>query len=219
MGIATAKRFTKIVLVFVARIVICIGLTLVFLSIYPGWMGLLGGDGFASADTWLDTNRNGQRDSNELPLAEVCVWGNVPFFQTSSEERLSSICEHSLTDWRGHWPESGKSYLEFRAGANCNDILIFAKPPDGYESTTALVVNDCHAVFGFVPSSTARTSATEYISIYEGYVRTANRKETLKRAVNIAVILVELLLAVGISVKSVRLRERDSAQILECHQH
>ncbi len=103
------------------------------------------GDSWASADAWVDNNRNGEKDLGEPPLAGVCIES----FDYKAIYNVPSTCEQNLiTDALGIWHGS-----EFFAGASCNDVFIYAFPLDGYTATTRLKVNGCVASFGFAPIS------------------------------------------------------------------
>jgi hypothetical protein len=101
-------------------------------------------DAGAEGEAWEDTNCNGVRDSNEAPLAGVCLWASLDAGEpTPSPEECAN--EHLQTD------SKGRSDGEFFAGASCNDVYIFAQAPDGFCPTTDTVVNDCIGEFGFAP--------------------------------------------------------------------
>jgi hypothetical protein len=131
-------------------------------------------DSSASAETWIDVNGNGQRDAAEQALADVCVWSPITF-EVPQENQVAELCSitSNHTDSTGQWPRRGEESHTFRAGAHCTDIDVFARPPDGYVATTPLVVNGCHARFGFAPSSTLPNAVSKsYLQEYEDYVYT-----------------------------------------------
>ena len=94
------------------------------------------GDGQALATTWLDSNANGIQDPNEKPFANVFLWYG---YNPSS----GNIKYHFSTDEQGKWGE-------FLPGGRCDEVFVFAKPPDGFRATTDLASNACDAKFGFV---------------------------------------------------------------------
>ena len=51
---------------------------------------------------------------------------------------------HLATDDNGTWEQ-------FLPGGKCEEIYVFVREPDGYQATTDLASNGCHAKFGFAP--------------------------------------------------------------------
>ena len=205
MATLVIKRAALFFGVMVALLFLFPGIPILAAILVPPEDVLVLVDGSASADAWLDANGDGKRDSDEAPMAGVCVWDDLIRPELPSEAELSSICEYSLTDDLGHWPESGNPALEFRAGADCDDILIFVKPPDGYKATTLLVVNGCHAVFGLTPSSESMT-ASDYIREYKRHYSSGDTMERLYTIGRVAIVLGEVLLAALLTVRLVRPR-------------
>jgi hypothetical protein len=100
------------------------------------------GDGEAQFSSWLDENANGVRDSNEPPLAGVCVWAGYNIINDFQENR--DLCQ--FTDKDGKWEE-------FLPGGSCEEFYVFVQAPDGYQATTNLAANSCSTEFGFVEST------------------------------------------------------------------
>lgn len=165
-------------MLIIKRMLVFLGLFILFFLVL-GWLisnrpTTCCYDSAASAEAWEDLNGNGQKDAGEQSLAGVCVW--MPLArEVLQENQVTQICSTTFnhTDASGQWPRSGEGYLAFRAGAKCSDIDILARPPDGYVATTPLVVNDCHALFGFAPASAGSNEVNKtYLQQYEEYIYT-----------------------------------------------
>ncbi|MFN8596219.1 MAG: hypothetical protein U0559_08550 [Anaerolineae bacterium] len=157
------------------------------------------------ADAWLDANANGQREHDESPLANVCVWSPISL-DVPQEADVARICGDSLslTDQTGHWPAKGQEAHSFRAGAKCTDLDVFAKPPDGYIATTPLAINGCQGAFGFVSTSAVDVSSRNYLQEYEKHIQARQTSKQLENLLPIATLLVVVALCAFLSVKLVR---------------
>lgn len=154
-------------------------------------------DSSASARAWLDTNSDGYRDPSESSLENVCMWASTELERFDEESRLllcadPDLRERLITDTEGEWGGP------FFAGACCNDVYIFAIPPEGYQATTALVVNDCFAEFGFVlaksPSETEQLSPMDYVLQLQRQQRRAQAFDVIKTsAIVIGVLFAALI--------------------------
>ena len=156
-------------------------------------------DADVSARAWVDTNGNGYRDVDETPLEGVCVWDWSA--QVPDDEVIAQVCDDPFhrTGDSGEWPSSEERYLTFRAGASCEDIYIFAKPPQGFEATTPIVVNSCYAEFGFAPEGSVSHSHS-YDSFLQSE-RLAQRRQQI--AIMLAVVTAVACSAV-VSIRAVR---------------
>jgi len=107
--------------------------------------GILQYDSWAAGNAWMDTDRDGERDTSEDGLPGACIWAEI----NPNAHRLPiNLCHAGagLTDASGAWSGS------FFAGAGPGtSIYIFAEPPPGFVPTTDLAVKSSNAEFGFAP--------------------------------------------------------------------
>jgi hypothetical protein len=164
-------------MLIIKRMLVFLGLFILFFVVL-GWLAsnrqTCCYDSSASAEAWEDSNGNGQRDAGEQSLAGICVW-SPRTREVPQESTVAKMCSETFfrTDVSGQWPAPGEEDMTFRAGAKCTDIDVFAKPPDGYVATTPLVVNGCHALFGFAQASTLPNVVNKsYLQQYEEYLHT-----------------------------------------------
>jgi len=83
----------------------------------------------------------------------------------------------------------------FKPGASCDEIYIYAMPPEGYRATTPLVVNDCLGEFGFVPSQSSGDGEEEKYRQYRTAVAKATWQKVLKGIARVLVVVGEVVLA------------------------
>ncbi len=157
-------------------------------------------DGIADAIAWLDENGDGEKDPNEPPLADVCIWDEAMTPGIPTADDRSRVCTNLFyhTDDTGNWPNSDDFEWIFRPGADCNDVYIFAAPPVGYQATTPLVVNECRAEFGFAPDNVQPQNRVL------GYAEQMQKYRVIKWLKNISIFAVIVLAAGGISTIFVR---------------
>jgi hypothetical protein len=200
------------------RILLFICLLAAALLLYPGTLvltkpwkfGLALCDGYSSGKAWVDRNGNGHREPDEPGLAEVCIWDSFGP-RMRNQEQVSEICGMSRTDENGYW-DGG-----FKPGASCDEIYIYAVPPEGYRATTPLVVNDCLGEFGFVPSQSSGDGEEEKYRQYRTAVAKATWRKVLKSTARVLVIVGEVVLAAVVSGRAVRYSdERRGAEGRPC---
>lgn len=116
-----------------------------FFTVGEGSYWIFGlGDDVASVTAWQDKNANGIKDDDESPFPGVCIWyGYRPDSVIQNHSDPCQFSDNGVTDEQGNWGQ-------FLPGGNCEDIYVFAKPPNGYQPTTDLASNGCSAQFGFV---------------------------------------------------------------------
>jgi len=132
------------------------------------WMILPAGDGLASATTWLDSNANGKKDSDEKYLPNVCIWYSYSLAGGATE---LDPCKYNSTDNQDGWGE-------FLPGGSCNAVFVFVQSPRGFHPTTDLVSNGCDAEFGFVQDT---VSVNHKVMDIDEYVQQQNIFTALKR--------------------------------------
>ena len=170
------------------------------LLIYPGvlvlkkpWkFGLALCDGVSFGEAWVDRNGNGYREPDEPWLEGVCIWDAFEL-QVLDEEEVTERCERSRTDETGRWGGG------FKPGASCDEIYIYAMPPEGYQATTALVVNDCSGEFGFAPLESSGGGEEGEYAQYREAVSKARWWKVLKGMATVLVIVGEIVLAAVVS--------------------
>lgn len=141
------RRIALSILIYVGLLILALGLYLGILILRDS-SPLLAGDAAAAAEVWLDEDSDGVWDPGEPPLTDVCIWESNQALDISTAE-IAEICAGSVRGVRedGHWEGS------FRAGGSCDDIYIYARPPEGYAATRPPVARGCFAQFGFAPEA------------------------------------------------------------------
>jgi len=154
-------------------------------------------DATVDIETYVDLNGNGQKDTNEPALDDVCVWV-ADQIQEYTPPDIDEICgkPYQHTTGQGKWVGSG-----YVAGKRCDEVFTYAVPPNGYQPTTPLAVNYCIAKFGFISSGTV--PRIQVLSPVE-YSRRYISLENLKQA---GLVVVVVLGAVIISIVIIRPRK------------
>jgi hypothetical protein len=98
--------------------------------------------------TWVDENRNGNRDSGEPPLAYVQVY-------------MDDIHNNFLKVVSGVTDADGRTGLRvFIAGCVATEMEVYAEAPEGYCFTTPERLQS-NLSFGFAPCDDATVEGTE----------------------------------------------------------
>ena len=90
----------------------------------------------ATAKAWIDENKNQVWDENELPLSKVEIFINQSETIQGKTIVLEKIGSTAVTDYRG--------ITEISSLVTCGGHVvsdIYAKPPDGYISTTPELIS------------------------------------------------------------------------------
>lgn len=175
------------------------------LLIYPGMLvttkpwkfGLALCDADSWGKAWVDQNGNGYRDPGEPGLEGVCMWDSFRL-EVLDEEEVSRLCEGSRTDETGSWAGG------FKPGASCDEIHIYAVPPEGYRAITALVANGCSGEFGFAPLESLGGGDEGAYSQYREAVSRARWRQALGHVAGVLIIVGEVALAAVVSGRMVR---------------
>lgn len=112
-------------------------------TLTTGCAELLFDDAAAVASAFIDDNCNGVWEQDaERPLADVCIWADdraVPDAPACTQPAARS-------NSAGGWQDFSRGY------PTCQDVFIHAETPPGFMATSATIVNDCVAQFGFAPA-------------------------------------------------------------------
>jgi hypothetical protein len=120
-------------------------------------------DDVAVAFAWEDLDSDGVHDSDEPPLAGVCIHA---YREEEPDEDWLSKCAQKenpnmYSDSSGMWwsdfmfGHCGTAQeIDREMAKECKRIHITAYSPDGYRATTDTTINDCKAAFGFAKLST-----------------------------------------------------------------
>ena len=154
-------------------------------------------DSDASALAWFDSDGDGRFDFNEPLIQGVCMWASTTL-RIYDQQEIVEICEDAEfyeafhTNSLGLWPYETERYMTFFAGASCNDIYIYALPPEGFNATTPLIVNGCSGAFGFAPEN---VSPQNRALSHEAYVERQEREGMVR--LTILILSVVALIAIG----------------------
>lgn len=204
----------------VRRVIVCLGLLVAAVILFAIGANVLlnlsvtgAHDAGAVATVWLDKNGDGRRDANEPPMEGVCAWADTTP-RAFGDQQISRMCGGPDPNWHtdssGQWPpRSSSGGINFFAGATCDDVYIYIKPPENYQATTPLIVNGCEAQFGIAPVGASTPTAN---ARYEDYTQPLEAKQQTRQFIAalpiIIVIIGVIVLAVLASVKLVRPQEK-----------
>ena len=120
-------------------------------------------DNVAVAFAWEDLDADGVRDSDEPPLAGVCIQAHR---EEGPDKDWPSKCAQKenpsmYSDSSGMWWSDfmfghcgAAQEIDREMAKECKRIHITAYPPDDYKATTDTTINNCEAAFGFAKLST-----------------------------------------------------------------
>lgn len=170
------RRITRSILIYLGLLILALGLYLGVL-ILRDTIPFLAGDAAAAAEVWLDEDADGVRDPDEPPLTDVCIWASDQPLDVSAAE-IAEICAGPGIPIRedGHW--EGR----FRAGGSCDDIYIYARPPEGYAATRPPAARGCFAQFGFAPEASVDPDDIHaWDATLDRLIRQQRRRDTVRR--------------------------------------
>lgn len=120
------------------------------------------------AFAWSDENANGEYDSDEIPLENVCIWSSV---NAGDYFDISNCNEAIKTSSDGKWigEEYGGRY-------SSEDVYIFVLSPNGYKPTTPPVVRGTYGEFGFVSVETSLGQDYSIEEVANSYIEQDRQK-------------------------------------------